>query len=165
MEILPKDFKTIFKEIKNDINNTRFKIMNNANKELLDLYIKMGKRIEDNKKYGNSFVKELSIELKIEFPNMNGFSERNLYRMKAFYNEYKKIENLPPAVAKLPWSHNYTLVEKVKDIEKRIWYGEKCYENGWSKDVLIHQIDSNLYLRQNKVKKLNNFDKKLSNKK
>lgn len=162
MEMLPKDFKTIFKEIKNDINNTRFKIMNNANKELLDLYLKMGKRIEDNKKYGNSFVKELSIELKIEFPNMNGFSERNLYRMKAFYNEYKKIENLPPTVAKLPWSHNYTLIEKVKDIEKRIWYGEKCYENGWSKDVLIHQIDSNLYLRQNKVKKLNNFDKKLS---
>lgn len=162
MEILPKDFKTIFKEIKNDINNTRFEIMNNANKELLDLYLKMGKRIEDNKKYGNNFVKELSIELKIEFPNMNGFSERNLYRMKAFYNEYKKIENLPPAVAKLPWSHNYTLIEKVKDIEKRIWYGEKCYENGWSKDVLIHQIDSNLYLRQNKVKKLNNFDKKLS---
>ena len=68
--------------------------------------------------------------------------------MRNFYREYKDIGNWPVALANLPWTHNYTLIEKVKDIDKRMWYAKKCIENGWSQMVLIHQIDSDLYQRQ-----------------
>ena len=157
-----KSFIGIVNDIKNDIKSTRFKILENANKELLCLYFRLGKVIDDNWKYGNSFINQLSIELKLEFPNMRGFSSRNLRRMRIFYNEYKDIQNWPVALANLPWTHNYTLIEKVKNIEKRVWYARKCIENGWSQTVLIHQIDLNLYERQKENIKLTNFDDKMS---
>ncbi len=156
------DFKCIVENIKNDIKNTRFKILANANLELLSLYLRLGKIIDDNSKYGNNFINELSVELKSEFPNMKGLSPRNLSRMRVFYKEYKDIKNLPVALANLPWTHNYTLIEKVKDINKRKWYAKKCLDNGWSQTVLIHQIDSNLYQRQKENLKLNNFNNKMS---
>lgn len=156
------DFKVIITEIKNDIKNTRFRILENANNELINLYFRIGKIIDDNWKYGNNFVNELSIELKLTFPDMKGFSPRNLRRMRIFYNEYKDMQNWPTPLANLPWSHNYTLIEKVKDIDKRIWYAEKCLENGWTHTVLVHQIESNLYQRQKENPKLTNFKEKLS---
>ena len=157
------EYKYIFKNIKDDIRNTRFRIIENANSELINLYFRLGKIIDDNWKYGNSFINELSIELKLEFPDMKGLSPRNLRRMKNFYKEYKDIQNWPVALANLPWTHNYTLIEKVKDFDKRIWYAEKCLENGWSQTILIHQIDSNLYQRQKENPKLTNFNKNMSN--
>jgi len=156
------DFKYIFENIKNDIRNTRFRIIENANSELINLYFRLGKIINDNWKYGNNFVNELSINLKLEFPNMKGLSPRNLRRMKIFYNEYKDMQNWPVPLANLPWTHNYTLIEKVKDLNKRIWYAEKCLENCWSQTILIHQIDSNLYQRQKENSKLTNFDENMS---
>ena len=148
------NFKNIIETIKNDIKSTRLRVMENANKELLYLYFRLGKVIDENSKYGNNFINELSIELKLEFPDVKGLSPRNLSRMRAFYKEYKDIENLPVSLANLPWTHNYTLIEKVKDKEKRIWYAEKCLANGWSQTVLIHQIDSDLYHRQKENIKL-----------
>jgi len=118
VETIP-DFKFIFENIKNDIKSTRFKIIENANIELLDLYLRLGKLIDENSKYGSNIVNELSIELKLEFPNMKGLSSRNLLRMRVFYKEYKNIENLPVPMANLPWTHNYTLIEKVKELDKR----------------------------------------------
>lgn len=155
------DFKNVIENIKSDIKNTRFKIIENANKELLYLYFRLGKIIDENSKYGNNFIKELSIELKLEFPNIKGLSPRNLSRTRVFYKEYKDISILPVALAKLPWTHNYTLIEKEKNREKRIWYAEKCLENGWSQTVLIHQIESNLYQRQKENIKLSNFEDKI----
>ena len=155
-------FISIVNDIKKDIKGTRFKILENANRELVCLYFRLGKIIDENRKYGNNFVNQLSNELKLEFSNMKGFSVRNLYRMKAFYREYNNVSNLPMALANLPWAHNYTLIEKVKDMEKRIWYAEKCLENGWSHIVMVHQIDLNLYERQKENIKLTNFDDKMS---
>lgn len=110
-----KDFKNLIETIKNDIKSSRCRIIENANKELLYLYFRLGKIIDENSMYGNNFVKELSIELKLEFPNMKGLSPRNLSRMRVFYKEYKEMSNLPVPLANLPWTHNYTLIEKVKD--------------------------------------------------
>ena len=156
------DFKLIFENIKNDVKNTRFRIVENANRELINLYFRLGNIIDDNWQYGNNFINELSLELKLEFPDMKGFSPRNLRRMRNFYIEYKDISNWPLAVANLPWTHNYILIEKVKNVNKRFWYAAKCLENGWSKTVLIHQIESDLYQRQKENPKLTNFNDKLS---
>lgn len=161
-KIIEKDFKMIINNIKNDIKSTRFKIIENANFELINLYFRLGKIIDENWKYGNNFVNELSLELKLEFPNMKGLSSRNLSRMRVFYKEYKNMQNLPVPLANLPWTHNYTLIEKVKDRKKRLWYAEKCLENGWSQIVLIHQIETDLYQRQKENIKLSNFKEKMS---
>lgn len=78
----------------------------------------MGKNISENSKYGNNFVAILLKTLKMDFSNSTGFSERNLRRMKNFYEQYKDFSILPPAVAELPWTHNYILLEKIKEQDK-----------------------------------------------
>ena len=81
--------------------------------------------------------------------------------MKKFYEEYKDLSNLPTPLAKLPWSHNNLLLDKIKDLQVREWYAEKCFENGWAHSVLDHQIDLQLYERQALAEKLTNFENKL----
>ena len=98
--------------IKQDIINTRNKILYESNKELIYLYFRIGKAISENQKYGTFFIQKLSSSLKIDFPNAKGFSPRNLARMKSFYKAYKSFPILPSVVAKLPWSFNCLLIEK-----------------------------------------------------
>ena len=145
MKELDASFVSIVESIKADIFQTRNKVLIDANKELIAMYFRIGKVIDENAKYGNNFINELSRQLKIEFPDADGYSPRNLARMRKFYVTYGDLSNLPPAVAKLPWTHNCILIDKVNDINKRIWYAEKCLENGWNKIVLDHQIDLELY--------------------
>lgn len=159
--MLEKDFKNLILQAKQDILATRYNVMQHANSELIMLYFRLGKIVSENASYGNKFIKNFSTSLRIEFPNTDGFSERNLSRMKKFYEEYKDLSILPTALAKLPWSHNMLLLDKVKDLEIRKWYAEKCFENGWSHTVLEHQIDSGVYERQVLAEKLTNFNKKL----
>ena len=159
--MLEKDFKNLILQAKQDILATRYNVMQHANSELIMLYFRLGKIVSENASYGNKFIKNFSTSLRIEFPNTDGFSERNLSRMKKFYEEYKDLSILPTALAKLPWSHNMLLLEKVKDLEIRKWYAEKCFENGWSHTVLEHQIDSGVYERQVLAEKLTNFNEKL----
>ena len=168
-DLLEKDKSNIEKteivktinNIKQDVINTRNRIIYNANSELINMYFRMGKNISENVKYGNNFILILSKSLKLEFPDLTGFSERNLWRMKAFYEQYKDFLILPPAVAELSWTHNYILLEKVKDRDKRLWYAEECLKNGWSKTILIHQIELELYERKKLSNKLTNFSQNI----
>ena len=160
-KMLDKDFKDLVLYAKEDILKTRFKVQENANMELIKLYFRLGKIVSENVKYGNKFIEDFFFFLKLEFPDTTGFSTRNLSRMKKFYEEYKDLSNLPMALAKLPWSHNNLLLDKVKELNVRKWYAEKCIENGWSYTVLDHQIDLQLYERQAIAKKLTNFENKL----
>ncbi len=155
--MLEKDFKNTIIDIKKEIINTQVSIMSDANKQLINLYYKLGKIINEHSKWGDKFIETLEVELKLDFPNAKGFSSRNLQRMKKFYLEYKDNEILPPAVAKLPWTHNIMLIEKVKDINKRFWYANEAANENWSKVVLDHQIDMNLYERKAIANKENNF--------
>lgn len=153
----------LINNIKKDIVLTRNKVLSEANKELISMYFRIGKAISENAKYGNDFINTLSTSLKMEFPEATGYSPRNLARMRKFYDTYKDISNLPMALAKLPWSFNCLLIDKVKEENKRIWYAEKCLENGWSHVVLDHQIDLQLFERQaNKKNKLSNFESQLA---
>ena len=103
-----------------------------------------------------------NIALKADFPDAKGFSPRNLARMRKFYETYRDLSILPTALAKLPWSFNCLLIDRVNDSEKRAWYAEKCLENGWSFVLLDHQIDLNLYQRQSdNSAKLTNFGEHL----
>lgn len=159
--ILNKEFKDLILSVKQDILKTRFEVQENANVQLINLYFRIGKIVSENVKYGNKFIQDFSNSLKLEFPDSTGFSTRNLSRMKKFYEKYKNLSILPPAVAKLPWTHNCILLEKIKDDNVRNWYAEKCIENGWAKTVLDHQIDLQLYERQALAQKLTNFENEL----
>ena len=88
-EKLDQEFKKIVNEIKNEIKTTQIKVAIEANKSLINLYFKLGKILNDSYKYGNKFIDNISRELKLEFPNIEGFSVRNLKYMKKFYLEYK----------------------------------------------------------------------------
>ncbi len=130
MNSFDKTILQAIQKIKDDILKTRTAVFQNANSELLSMYFRIGKIISKNTNYGNRFVESLSKGIKAEFKDLKGFSERNLFRMKRFYEVYKDFSILPPPVAKLPWSHNNILIEKEKDFDKRLWYAEKAIENG-----------------------------------
>ena len=159
--MLDKEYKSLVLQVKDDVLNTRYNVRENANIELIKLYFRIGKIVSDYSSYGNKFLQAFSISLKLEFPDASGFSERNLSRMKKFYESYKDLSVLPLELTKLPWTHNCLLLEKVKDSNVRIWYAKKCLENGWSKVVLDHQIDLALYERQVENPKLTNFSQSL----
>ena len=156
--MLDKSFQEITSSIKNAITNTQLEIMTDANKKLVNLYFNIGKTLEENSNWGNKFIDNVAMELKMSFPNLKGFSVRNLKYMKSFYNEYKDDEEFVQLVAQLPWKHNITLMQKVKDKEIRKWYMDKCLEEGWSDNILVYQIDTDLYNRQVKAIKHNNFN-------
>ena len=159
--MLEKDFKQVVENIKNEIYKTQTLIMTDANKRLIDLYYYVGGIVCENSSWGNKFIESLSTAMKIEFPNIKGFSVRNIKNMKKFYSELNANEKVQMASAHIPWSHNILILDKVKDTDERLWYIEKCVENGWSVDVLELQINTKLYERQGKVIKDNNFKEKL----
>lgn len=145
--MIEKDFKNIINEIKQDIKSTQFITMQEVNSNLIKLYFRLGKIISDNKSYGNNFTKQVSQELKLSFPDMKGFSERNLRSMRMFYEEYEKDEKWQQVVAKLPWGHNLLLIEKIKDKNVRKIYADGILKNGWSRNVLALQIESGYHNR------------------
>ena len=145
--MLEKDFKSVINNIKTEIKTTQIKVAVEANKSLVLLYYKLGKILYDNFKYGNKFIDNVAHELKLEFPNLKGFSVRNLKYMKKFYNEYKDAEVVQQLVAQLPWGHNIVLMDKIKDNKTRKIYAEATLKNGWGRDMLTFQIESNYHLR------------------
>lgn len=160
-KMLEKEFKEIFKDIKNEILNAQYDIYKSANTRTLALYSYLGKIIDENSKYGSNFINNLSIALKINFPNIKGFSERNLTNMKRYYLECKENENLRELTEHIPWSHNMLIFSKIKNEEQREWYIEQTAINGWSYDELGFQIKSDLYSRQVLGDKPNNFQNTL----
>ena len=160
-KIIEKDFKQIVENIKSEIYKTQTLIMSDANKRLIDLYFYVGKVVYEKSSWGNKFIENLSIAMKVEFPNIKGFSVRNIKNMKKFYKELSEDKKVQMASAQIPWSHNMLILDKIKNTEERLWYMEKCVENGWSVDVLEIQINTNLYKRQGIQIKNNNFREKL----
>ena len=149
----------VLNDIKNTLITTRNKIIENANKDLILMYYKIGLKLIENNKWGVSFIDTLAKDLKIEFPNIKGMSARNLRYMKKFATEFDNDEFLQGFLAKLSWNHNQILLDRIKDNNIRKWYAKECVTNGWTTSVLIHQISSKLYERQALLEnKITNFD-------
>ena len=158
--ILDKNYVSVFENIKEQIRMAQHKALLNANREMIYLYWNIGKIIDANSEWGNKFVDNLSKDISREFPSSKGFSTRNLKSMVRFYREYQEVEFVQTVAAQIPWSHNLEIL-RVKSKEERLWYIEKTIENGWSKNILAHQIDTNLYMRQVENKKISNFQNRL----
>ena len=109
--------------------------------------------------WGKKVVERLSKDLKNEFPDIKGFSPRNLTYMRDFAAAYPDEQILQQAAAKIPWFHNCVLLDKVKDVDERLWYMQQTIENGWSRNVLVFQIESGLHKRQGSA--ITNFERVL----
>jgi predicted nuclease of restriction endonuclease-like (RecB) superfamily len=159
------DYHDFVKEIKEKIYNSQIKAMQAVNRELLALYTEIGRSIVEKQEqlgWGKSIIENLAKDLQDEFPGMRGFSSRNLWLIRSFYIEYKDSIKLQPLVAEISWSHNVILIEKCKDLLEREFYMILIKRYGWSKSILIHQIESGAYEKY--LLNQTNFDKSLQEK-
>ena len=132
------------------------------NHELILLYWQIGRDIlnrQAEQGWGAKVIERLAHDLRNLFPNMKGFSSRNLKYMRSFADTWTDLEFVQQAVAQLPWGHNLVLLDKLDTQEARLWYANKTIENNWSRNVLVMQIESKLIERQGKA--VTNFELRL----
>ena len=166
-QIDSRTYRPFIENIKAKIRTAKVKASLSVNSELIWLYWDIGRSVLDRQTkdgWGTSVIEQMARDIQKEFPGIEGFSNRNIWRMRAFYLAWtKECEKLPQpvaeidginpprVVAQIPWGHNAFLLEKVKDPLKRLWYAYKTIEFGWSRLVLVHQIEGNAYGRQGKA--------------
>ena len=163
-QVLPGDYKDTLDSIVNKIKMAQQNAALSANYYLLKLYWDIGNIIVDKKNredWGTGVIERLSIDLKNTFPDIQGFSARNLRNMRQLVENYPDEKIVETTLSQITWSHNLVLMNKVKNIEERKWYINKCVENGWARSVLIHQIEYGLYERATTEEKTHNFPKTL----
>ena len=144
----PQDYPRLLSEIKERIRSAQYEALKAVNKELVGLYWDIGRMIverQDVEGWGKAVVEQLAADLRTEFPGVGGFSASNLWRMKAFFEAYNGLEKLAPLVREIGWSHNLAILERCKDPLEREFYLRMTRKFGWSKNVLIHQIDNQSY--------------------
>ena len=155
------EYLAIVEQLKREIKKTQYQASVHVNTEMILLYHSIGTVINEHKTWGNKFIENLATDIRREFPGSKGYSVRNLKYMAKFAQTYPDREFVQTVSAQIPWSHNIAILDKVKDPEERIWYIQKTRENGWSHNVLIHQIESGLYQRQVLADKVSNFENRL----
>ena len=156
------EYLDLVQTIKQEIQQAQYKATLSVNKELIILYYNIGKIINEHKSWGNKFIENLAADIKLLFPNAKGYSVRNLKYMSKFASTYPDEQFVQTVSAQIPWSHNVAILDKVKGEKQREWYIRKTAENGWSHNVLIHQIESGLYERQAIADKISNFESRLA---
>lgn len=158
------DYSEFLHSIKSRIRDARVAAAHVVNRGLVNLCWTIGRDIVEKQKqlgWGEAVVEQLSRDLRKEFPGTTGFSSRNLWNMKRFYEEYKDDSILQQAVAEIPWGQNLLIMEKVADRDARRYYIQATQEMGWSRSVLLNQIKAQAYERHRLSSKQHNFQKAL----
>mgnify|MGYP002268101287 FL=1 len=155
------EYLAIVEQVKREIKTAQYQASVHVNAELILLYHSIGTVINEHKAWGNKFIENLAADIRREFPASKGYSVRNLKYMAKFAQTYPDREFVQQVVAQIPWGHNLVLLDKISEPEERRWYLATCQKNGWSRSVLIHQIESGLYQRQVLADKVSNFERRL----
>ncbi len=143
-----KDYAVLLNDIKQRIRSAQYEALKAVNKELISLYWDIGRMIvgrQEEDTWGKSIVVQLAKDLHTEFPGISGFSAQNLWRMKQFYQSYAQNTKLSPMVREIGWTHNIIILMNCKDDLEREFYIRMTRKFGWSKNVLIHQIENQSY--------------------
>jgi len=159
---LPAVYDSFLQELKDHIRSAQVRAALSVNRELVALYWSIGRDILNRQKdegWGTKIIDRLSDDLTKAFPDMRGFRARNLKYMRAFAEAYPDKEFVQQVVAQLPWGHQVRILDTVKDATQREWYIRQAVQSGWSRNVLVHQIEGKLYDRQGHA--LTNFDRTL----
>ncbi|MEA5618714.1 PDDEXK nuclease domain-containing protein [Cronbergia sp. UHCC 0137] len=160
---ISNDYTNLLMEVKQLIRSAQYEALKAVNREMINLYWAIGEMIfnqQQNHNWGKSVVENLAKDLQAEFPGISGFSARNIWRMRDFYLTYHSKEKLTPLVAEIGWTHNLVILEKCKDDLEREFYMRMTRKFGWTKNVLIHQIDNKTY--EKILLNQTNFDQILS---
>jgi predicted nuclease of restriction endonuclease-like (RecB) superfamily len=125
-----KEYKDFICEIKEGINRAKNTAILRVNTELVKLYYNIGKQIVEKQKkskWGDGLIGQMEIDLKLAFPEMTGFSRRNLFYIKDLYILTRSNKNVPQLVAQIPWGHTRLIIDKTKDIKEIEFYIKKNY--------------------------------------
>lgn len=147
-KIIKNDYQKLLVDIKKRIRSAQYEALRAVNKELISLYWDIGKMIVERQRgdtWGKAVVEKLAEDLQKDFSGIGGFSPSNLWRMKLFFETYQRHEKLAPLVREIAWSHNLAIMEKCNDDLEREFYIRMTKKFGWSKNVLIHQIENQSY--------------------
>ena len=168
-------YRDWLKELKEKVRQAQIKAAVKVNTTLLEFYWELGADIVEKQKtakWGSGFIQQLSKDMQEEFPGIKGFSDRNIEGVRKWYLFYaeeviisqqlvakfknKTKEQLMPQseiikIFQIPWGHNLVIISKCKNTEEALFYVTKTVENGWSRSVLTHQIESGLFERQGKA--------------
>ena len=157
--MMPPDYAEFIKELKARIRQERTKAVLAANAALVMIYWDIGVSILTKQResgWGAKVIDRMSHDLKDEFPDMKGFSPRNLKYLRKFAETWPDNKIVQAPLAQISWYHNLALLEKLSEPELRIWYARQTIENGWSRNVLVFQIESKLHQRIGQT--ANNFE-------
>jgi len=139
---------SLLTEIKERVRAAQYAALKVVNKELVGLYWDIGRLIVERQAdadHGSAIAEQLAADLREEFPGIKGFSRRNVFYMREFYLAYQHLTQVQPLVAQIGWTHNLNILQRCKDPLEREFYIRMTRKFGWSKNVLIHQIENQSY--------------------
>jgi predicted nuclease of restriction endonuclease-like (RecB) superfamily len=157
--LYPENYENFISDLKKQVEAARVRAALSVNREMILLYWSIGRAIlEEQAKYGwgSKVIDNLASDLKHEFPEIKGFSPRNLKYMRALALAYPEESFVQQLVAQIPWGHNVRILDSIREPHIREFYIQQTIANSWSRNVLVLQIESNLFQRQGYA--LNNFD-------
>ena len=161
-QALPDNYPVFLQELKQRIRESQVRASVSVNRELVLLYWRIGHDIlirQQRESWGAKVIDRLAADLKRAFPEMKGFSPRNLKYMRAFAEAWPEEAFVQEVLAQITWYHNLTLLEKLAAESDRIWYARASIQHGWSRNVLVHQIETALHKRAGAA--VTNFDRTL----
>jgi len=154
----PEDYASLLADLKQRIGQERLRVVLASNAVMVLLYWDIGQLILEKQRtqgWGARVIDRLSADLREAFPEMKGFSPRNLKYMRAFAEAWPQREIVQASLAQLTWYHNIALLEKLNTPEQRLWYAQKTFQHGWSRNILAFQINARAIERHGKAQ--NNF--------
>jgi predicted nuclease of restriction endonuclease-like (RecB) superfamily len=160
---LPDDYAALLAEVKERVRSAQYAALKAINKELVALYWDIGRLIvsrQTDADHGAAIAEQLAADLRREFPGVSGYSRRNIFYMREFYIAYHDLPKVQPLVAQIGWSHNLIILQRCKDALEREFYIRMTRKFGWSKNVLIHQIENQSY--EKTLLGQTNFDRKVT---
>ncbi len=156
---VPADYGATLKTIKQRVLRERVRVVLAANSAMVLLYWDIGRLIlerQTGEGWGAKVIDRLGRDLRLSFPDMHGFSTRNLQFMRRFAEEFRDAAIVKQLASQLPWWHVVRLIQNVKDPEERVWYMREAIKQGWSRSVLEIQLLGNAYQRRGKA--ITNFE-------
>jgi len=151
LQPMPEGYAGWLDELKARVRATQFRAVRAANAEVIMLYWSIGRDILDRQErlgWGAQVVRRVADDLRSEFPDQSGWSPRNLHYMRALARAWGDAPDfVPQVVAQMPWGHVRTLLDKLDTLEDRQWYATRAVEDGWSRAVLAHQIETGFKAR------------------
>ena len=150
----PEGYEDFLQELKQRIRTAQVRAAVAVNRELILLYWHIGREIlnrQERAGWGAKVIDRLAADLRSEFPDIKGFSRTNLLYMRAFAETWPEESFVQQVVGQIPWGHNLRILDLVKDLKQREWYVRAALQHGWSRNVLVHQIESGLHRRQGRA--------------